>query len=238
MKQRIALFLLCLTLLIIPVQGEAPIPTLTQWVTDLTGTLSPQEIQNITSKVKPFEDSTSNQIAVLVIPTLDGAAIEEYALAVAEKNKIGTKQLNNGILLLVVKNDRKARIEVGTGLEGTLPDATASYIIRNEMIPLFKQNDYNGGILAGIESITKATAGEYKMKAVKTRSGKGFSGLNIIIFIIIFILSILPRRRRGIFYGGGFGGGGFGGGSSGGGGFGGFSGGGGGFGGGGSSGSW
>jgi len=178
-----------------------------------------------------------------MIPTLDGMDITDYAYQIASQNQIGTKQLNNGILVLIVKNDKKARIEIGAGLEGALPDATASYIVRNEMIPFFKEGDYFGGISAGVSAITKATAGEYKIKPEKKSKGKKFNAFSLLIIVIFIVFSVLPRRRRGIFFGGfgggGFGGGGFGGfGSGGGGGFGGFSGGGGGFGGGGAGGSW
>lgn len=225
--------------------AQPAVPQLTQWVTDQTGTLSPEQINQLSRVLSVFQDSTSNQVVVLMIPTLDGYPIEDYAFSVAEKNKIGSKEHSNGILVLIAKNDRKARIEVGYGLEGPLPDATANYIIRKEMGPFFKDNDYYQGIAAGITAIIKATAGEYKMVKKREKKQKGI-GIGAIIFALLFIFIIPRLSRRGIFYGGGiggfggggFGGGGFGGGSSGGGGFGGFSGGGGGFGGGGSSGSW
>ena len=232
--------LLSLALLAIPLFGEASVPKLTQWTTDLTGTLSENQIETITRRLKQFEDTTSNQIAVLIVPSLDGMDMADYAYQVASQNQIGTKQLNNGILVLIAKNDKKARIEIGAGLEGALPDATASYIVRNEMIPFFKEGDYFGGISAGVDAITKTTAGEYKIKPEKKDQGKKFNGFSLIIIILFIVFSVLPRRRRGIFFGGfgGFGPGGGGFGSGGGGGFGGFSGGGGGFGGGGAGGSW
>jgi len=229
------------------VKAQVELPTLKYLATDLTNTLSPDDITNLNRELSYFQDSTSNQLVFLMIPTLNGDAIEEYANQVALKNKIGTKKNDNGILFLVVKNDRKIRIEVGYGLEGALPDAITSSIIRNEILPLFKENNYSAGVLAGVTSIIKATSGEYKGDTPKRRGKSG--KLNLIIpFLIIIIFSFFfrGRRSRGIFlggggFGGGFGGssgfGGFGGGSSGGG-FGGFSGGGGSFGGGGASGSW
>ena len=159
---------------------------------------------------------------------------------VVEKNKIGTKKFNNGILFFVSKNDRKMRIEVGYGLEGALPDALASSIIRNIIAPYFRSGNYFTGIYKGITAIMSAVKGEYQALPQKTRKKKKVSGIiTTILFLIIFISSFFRRRGRGrgrgvIFLGGGFGGGG----SFGGGGFGGFSGGGGSFGGGGASGSW
>jgi uncharacterized protein len=234
--------LLSLLLFAAPIIAQTSVPKLTQWATDLTGTFSQSQIDDLTRHLKQFEDSTSNQIVVLMIPTLDGMDIADYAYQVASQNQVGTKQLNNGILVLIVKNDKKARIEIGAGLEGALPDATASYIVRNEMIPFFKEGDYFGGVSAGVSAIAKATAGEYKIKPEKKSKDKKFNGFSLIIIILFIVFSILPRRRRGIFFGGfggfGPGGGGFGGSGGGGGGFGGFSGGGGGFGGGGAGGSW
>ena len=176
-----------------------------------------------------------------MIPSLQGYPLENYTYEVAAKNKIGTKQHDNGILFFVAKNDRKMRIEVGYGLEGVLPDALASSILRNEVRPYFKRSNYYTGIKNGIISIVKATKGEYK--------GSGNSGTGnkknkfpfvIIFWLIIFIISMFNRKKHGGRGGGIFflGGGGSFGGSSGGGGFGGFSGGGGSFGGGGASGGW
>ncbi len=224
--------------------SQKPAPVLNGWITDQAGILSPQEKNSLAGKLQRYNDTTSNQIAVLIIPSLENSPIEDFALAVARGTKIGTKNLNNGVLFLIVTNDRKMRIEVGSGLEGPLPDALAGQIIRNEVSPYFKVQKYYGGIASGIDGIIKATAGEYKVKAVKSQRGsKGSSGFGTIIFIIVILIAIFSRRRFGFlpFLGlmSGFGGGGFGGrggGGSDGGGFGGF--GGGGFSGGGASGDW
>ncbi len=215
-------------------------PVLNGWITDQTGILSPQEKNSLSQKLQRYNDTTSNQVAVLIIPSLDNTPIEDFALATARGTKIGTKNLNNGVLFLIVINDKKIRVEVGSGLEGALPDALAGQIIRNEVSPYFKSQKYYEGIASGIDGIIKATAGEYKVKAVKTERGKGGSGFGAIVFIIIILLLIFSRRGFGflpfigLFGGGGFGG--RGGGSDDGGGFGGF--GGGGFSGGGASGDW
>ena len=224
--------------------AQPKLPLLKNYTNDFTGTLNQQELGTLDNELKTFDDTTSNQLVVLMIPTLDGYPLEEFTNETAAQNKIGTKKNDNGILLTIVKNDRKVRIEVGYGLEGALPDALASSIVRNVIIPHFKQDDYFGGINAGIEAIILATKGEYKADKNKASDQRDGSGLMTILMIIFFIITFFIRggRRRGpggfIFLGGGLGGGGFSGGNLGGGGFGGFSGGGGSFGGGGASGSW
>ncbi len=224
--------------------AQPKLPLLKNYANDFTGTLNQQELGTLDNELKTFDDTTSNQLVVLMIPTLDGYPLEEFTNETAAQNKIGTKKNDNGILLTIVKNDRKVRIEVGYGLEGALPDALTSSIVRNVIIPHFKQDDYFGGINAGIEAIILATKGEYKADKNKASDQRDGSGLMTILMIIFFIITFFIRggRRRGpggfIFLGGGLGGGGFSGGNLGGGGFGGFSGGGGSFGGGGASGSW
>jgi uncharacterized protein len=207
--------------------------------------LSQDYINRLEQYLKTAEDSTSNQIAVLVIQTLDGYPIEDYTLKVSEKWKLGQKGKDNGILLFIAVDDRKVRIEVGYGLEGILPDALCNQIIRNEMAPHFRQNDYEGGITAAVNAIHQAIKGEYQAE-VQTTGKRGKGGSMIPFLVILGIIILISRLRGGGrnrgggwssgagWYGGGFGGG-FGGGGGGGGGF---SGGGGGFGGGGSSGSW
>ncbi len=219
-------------------------PVLKNYANDFTGTLTQEQLSDLDYQLKTFNDSTSNQLVLLMISTLNDYPLDEYSIGTAMQNKIGTKKNDNGVLLLVVKNDKKARIEVGYGLEGVLTDALSSSIIRNVMIPYFKQGDYYDGVSSGISAIILATRGEYK--AVKhARSRDSHSGIFTLLFVLFFIISFFirgGRRGGGFFYYGGFGGGGFGsgGGFSSGGGFGGggFSGGGGSFGGGGASGGW
>lgn len=238
-------YLFFLVILCSALFAKVEIPTIRNWANDFTNTLSSEELQSLNTRLKTYEDTTSNQLVSLMIATLDGYPLEDYSFEVAEKNKIGSKEHSNGVLFLVVKDDRKMRIEVGYGLEGALPDALASSILRNEVAPHFRRNEYYAGINSGISAIIAAIGGEYKADS-KEKNPEEFG---FIIFITIFIAVILISsflRGRGGFSGytysggrwgtGGFGGG-FGGGSSSGS-FGGFSGGGGSFGGGGSSGSW
>ncbi len=258
-KFLVPLLILCLLLISACRKAEdLNIPVLHSRVTDLTGTLSSSEQQSLEQILAANEDSTTTQIAVLLIPSLNGEDLFEYTQAVAEKNKIGTKEHNNGVLLLVAMSEHKVRIHVGYGLEGALPDATTKSIIENEILPRFKDGKYYSGILSGTRAIEEAVKGEYKAgehKAVdkpQRRSIRNY-GWPIIVGIII-LFSIISRMARatgamvhgrgyrryssgfGGFWWGGFGGGGFGGGGFGGGG--GWSGGGGSFGGGGASGSW
>jgi uncharacterized protein len=124
--------------------------------------LAQQTVDELELMLQRHQDSTSNQIAVLIIPSLDGDNLEEYSLRVAEEWKLGTATNDNGVLLLVVVNDRKVRIEVGSGLEGVLPDAITSRIIRNEIAPSFREHQYDRGIRAGLNAIIRAAANEYE----------------------------------------------------------------------------
>ncbi len=223
---------------------DLAVPEIHQRVTDLSGTLSAGDQQELDDVLAQFENATSNQIAVLIVPSLEGESLEDYSLRVSEKNKFGKKGRDNGILLFIAKEDRKLRIEVGYGLEGALPDITCDQIIRHEIVPHFRSGDYAGGIRAGVAAILEATKGEYKADNGNKRVDGIRAPFGVFVFIAFLLLRILFARRRGFigrrgymsgpwFWGGGggFGGGGFGGG-------GGFSGGGGSFGGGGASGSW
>lgn len=211
-------------------------------VHDDAGILSPEAIGFLEQSLRAFEDSTSNQIAILTVPNLEGEAIEQFGIRIAEAWKLGAKDRDNGVILLIAIEERRMRIEVGQGLEGALPDAVCNRIIRNEMAPAFRRQDFDGGVVSTIDAIQKTIKGEYKGTGPKRGRRQGLP-IGFIILIIIFIFIMRNRGTgggngwssgRGWYYGGagrGWGGGG-------GGGFGGFSGGGGSFGGGGSSGSW
>ncbi|MEZ7821054.1 MAG: TPM domain-containing protein [Patescibacteria group bacterium] len=231
---------------------------LDHYVTDYTNSLTNTQISELDEELKSFDNQTTNQIVVLIVKTLnDEYSLEDYSIKIAEKNKIGTEKDDNGVLLLVVKDDRKLRIEVGYGLEGFLTDAKSSYIIRNFITPEFKNNNYYSGIKNGLTEIKKTVSDagylNDKVQSNKNTSKNQESIIeNIFVFIVFIFFVILfiknPKlflymllssgfnsRNNNKFKGGGFGGGssGFGGGFGGG-----FSGGGGSFGGGGSSGSW
>jgi uncharacterized protein len=232
--------------LLLPAAVQAmDVPVLRAYVTDLAGVMAQQDRERLDSWLREYDSQTGNQFVVLVIPSLAGSSVEEYALAVAEANRIGRQKEDNGLLLLVAVNDRKMRFEVGYGLEAYLTDALTSIIISDLVAPQFRKGDYAGGIYAGIDAAVKAVSGELTLTQTTRRERPEKEGGNLfglIIFLVILFFILKSNRRRGgggIWFigpfGGGFGGGG---GGFGGGGFGGFSGGGGSFGGGGSSGSW
>lgn len=173
-------------------------------VTDVAGVLSAEQKQALENKLVAIDDSSSNQIAVVIIPSLDGYPKEEYATKLFREWGIGNKKTNNGILLLISIQDRQIRIEVGYGLEGVIPDITALNIIDNDIKPAFKAGNYYEGIDQATDNIAKAAVGEYKVKKAKKSKGKGSGGLFIIILVIIFI--VLRGGRGG---GSNIGGGGF-----------------------------
>lgn len=141
-------------------QADVAIPPLKSHVTDLTATLSTHEVTLLEQKLAAFEKTKGSQIAVLIVPTTQPEAIEQYAIRVVEAWKIGRKKIDDGALLLIAKNDRALRIEVGYGLEGVLPDAMAKRIIEEIIVPQFKAGSFAGGITAGIDAMLSLIAGE------------------------------------------------------------------------------
>ena len=228
-------------------------------VNDFAGILDPQAERMIEAKLVDFERESSSQVVVATIPSLDGDAIEDLSVRIFEKWGLGQKDRNNGVLLLIALGDRRARIEVGYGLEDRLTDALSRRILEDRLFPAFREKDYAGGVLATCDGIIEATRGAYVAAPRKRRRVPPLAVLVPLAILIVFVLlglqggSGLTRRGRRRYYrsgpiwwggAGGLGGGGWGGswggggGGGGGGGFGGFSGGGGLSGGGGASGSW
>lgn len=229
---------------------------------DYAGLVPPGDAQRLDAKLRDFEKQTSNQVLVAVFPELPSPSLEDFTNRTAESWRAGRKDVDNGVVFFVFVRDRKMRIETGYGLEGALPDALASRILSDEVVPRFQKGDWAGGLEAGVDAILRATKGEYQPVAARP-AGRSVSLVGLVI-VLLFVLLFLwlanhgagtgggrtydhRGYRRGGWgggWGGGFGGGGFGGGGGswgGGGSFGGgggFSGGGGSFGGGGASGSW
>jgi uncharacterized protein len=225
-------------------------------VSDFTNTLTADQQAALEEKLYKFDDSTSSHVAVVIINSTEGADVADVATEIGRSWGVGSKKNNNGVVLLIAKQDRKMNISVGYGLEKALPDLVTQQIIQNDIRPYFKGNDYYGGINRGTNAIIAAIRGEYKApEGYNNRRQEGIP-LSTIIFIIVVVIVLLSMFRGGgggrggtfmsrrgygpIFFPtggfGGGGGGGWGGGGSSGGGFGGF--GGGSFGGGGSSGDW
>ncbi|MFC0515417.1 TPM domain-containing protein [Mucilaginibacter angelicae] len=167
-------------------------------VTDYTNTLSPADKQQLERKLVTFNDSTSTQIAVVILKSVGNYDINDYGAQLLRKWGIGQKDKNNGVLVLVAIGDRKMSIQTGYGAEGPLPDIVTQDIIQNDLKPHFKQGDYYGGLDAGTNSIIKAMKGEYKAakKANKHNSGAGSAGL-IVLMIIVVILILIFRNRGG-----------------------------------------
>src|SRR5277367_3342472 len=140
--------------------ADVAVPTLSGRVVDQTGTLSSGDIASLTQTLKDFEARKGSQIAVLIVPTTAPETIEQYSIRVAEAWKVGRKKVDDGAILLVAKNDRKLRIEVGYGLEGALNDVTSKRIIDEIITPKFRNGDFAGGISAGVERIIGVVDGE------------------------------------------------------------------------------
>ena len=181
---------LVIFLSVVSLRAQKPLPEL--WglhVHDEAHILSQTFIDQLENQLKEYEDSTSNEIAVLLISSLDGESLEDYSMRVAEKWKLGKEEKDNGALLLIVVDEHKMRIETGYGLEGVLTDAVCSRIIRNELAPNFRQDNYEAGVNAGINAIVRAIGGEYT--ADEGDSMKPELGWKERILIGLFIFGIL-----------------------------------------------
>lgn len=132
------------------------------YVNDYISLLSRPAKTRLEEKLASFEKETSNQIVIATFKSLEGGSLEDFSIKLAEKWMIGSKKNDNGVILLIFKDDRKVRIEVGYGLEGALPDATARMIIESEIVPQFRSGNYDAGIENAVEAISQATRGEYK----------------------------------------------------------------------------
>jgi len=230
-------------LLLSGVAGALEVPPLAGRVNDRARVLSPQMQSQLESQLEAYERATGHQLAVLVVPSLEGDPVEDYTLRVVEAWKLGKQGKDDGVLLFVAVQDRKIRIEVGYGLEGDLPDALVSRIIRDVMVPAFRQGELAFGITRAVSAIAAATGGQGEVlpppRRTRGHDGGGFSPYILLVVVALLFLGggrggggfLLGAVLGGMGRGGGFGGGGSR--QSGG-----FRGGGGGFGGGGASGGW
>lgn len=166
------------------------VPKLQSYVNDYAGMISPSVRSKMEGELRAFEQSDSTQIVILTVPSLEGENIEEFSIKVAEAWKIGQQQKDNGILLIVSKQERKIRIEVGRGLEGKLTDLMAGRIIDQVIKPRFKQGDFDGGFITGTSALVDATRGEFKAEQGPVqRRQKGFPPfLTFLLFFGIFVL--------------------------------------------------
>jgi uncharacterized protein len=196
-KKLTILFTLLLTGFIAFSQQLPPKPN--ALVTDFTNTVSPADIQLLENKLVAFDDSTSTQIAVVIIKSVGEYDINEYGLKLGRAWGIGQKGKNNGIVVLVALNDHKVTIQTGYGSEGGVPDVITQEIIQNDIVPHFKQNDYYGGLNAATDDLMKYMKGEYKgtKKVRQARDNNGGGSYGILFFIVFIIIIIIFRSRGG-----------------------------------------
>jgi uncharacterized protein len=176
-------------------RAQQPIPPLTERVTDLTGTLAAPEREALERKLAEFEARKGSQIAVLMVPTTAPEAIEAYALRVAEAWQIGRGEIDDGIVLLIAKDDRKLRIEVGYGLEGAVPDALAKRIISERIVPRFYEGDFAGGVTDGVDALIALVDGEPLPAPAQSRDIER-EGWGAVPFVLLFAAFVAPLFRR------------------------------------------
>lgn len=175
-------------------RADVPVPPLTARITDETGTLTGEQKATLEQKLKEFETQKGAQISVLIVPTTRPETIEQYSIRVVEQWKLGRKNVDDGVLLMVAKNDRTLRIEVGYGLEGALTDATSNRIISEVIVPRFKQGDFHGGISAGIDSIMRVVSGEpLPAPRERPRSSNGVGQLLPVLFVMTVVAGGVMR---------------------------------------------
>ena len=202
---RLAGLLVLLLAVLTPAWGQdfVPVPALKARVTDLTHTLTPDQGAQLEQKLAAFEARKGSQIAVLIVPTTRPEEIEQYSIRVAEQWKVGRKGVDDGAILLVAKDDRALRIEVGYGLEGALPDVTAKRIVSDIVVPHFKSGDFYGGIDAGVDAMIKVVDGEQlpsppaAQRPFDNIDGGKLHSLFIIGFILVFVVGEILRSALG-----------------------------------------
>ncbi len=196
MKQFLIILFGCILFSFVQAQDLLPKPSPARLVTDMANVLSSEQKEILERKLVALDDSSSNQIAVVLLKTLDGYPIEEYANKLFRAWGIGNKATNNGILILVSVDEHKIRIEIGYGLEGAIPDIVTASIIRNDIVPNFKTGEYYRGIDLATNSLAKAAVGEYKVKRdKKPMVGSKGGGKQIITFLIILVVVIIMISR-------------------------------------------
>jgi uncharacterized protein len=183
-------------------QQEAAIPPLSARVTDLTGTLTAPEQAALTTRLAELDKRKGSQIAVLIVSTVRPEAIEQFAMRVAEHWKLGRKGVDDGVLLLVAKDDREVRIEVGYGLEGVIPDATANRVIDSFILPRFREGDFAGGINAGVDRLIGLVDGEpLPAPQVAPANHADIANVLPLVFILSLVGGGILRRMLGQFPG-------------------------------------
>jgi uncharacterized protein len=176
-------------------QAEVALPPLTHRVTDLTATLDTQQTQTLESRLAEFEANKGAQLAVLIVPTTQPESIEQFGIRVVEAWKLGRKGVDDGALLLVAKDDRALRIEVGYGLEGVLNDATANRIIDEVIVPRFKRADFYSGIESGLAAMMQVVSGE-ALPPPKRAAASGKFDIESMLFVAFGLVVVVGGMLR------------------------------------------
>jgi len=206
MKAARASFLALMLCMAFAALADVAVPPLTGRVVDQTGTLSVGDIASLDRTLRDFEAKKGSQIAVLIVPTTQPETIEQYSIRVAEAWKIGRKKIDDGAILVVAKNDRKLRIEVGYGLEGALTDVTTRHIIDEVITPKFRSGDFAGGISDGADRILRVVDGEPLPAPAKQQQDSGdllghIDPFNPFLLFGVFIAGGILRALLGRFFG-------------------------------------
>jgi uncharacterized protein len=187
-----------------PALAQVEVPALRAPVADLTGTLTQEQIATLDQRLRAFEKEKGSQIAVLFVPTTQPETIEQYSIRVAEAWKLGREGVDDGVLLLVAKNDRAVRVEVGYGLEGALPDVLANRIADQVIVPRFREGDFYGGVAAALDRIIDIVSGEplpEELQRSQERSPEGLGSALPVFLMLVLVVSGLLRRMFGSFGG-------------------------------------
>ncbi len=207
-RERVGGGSLCIALLLLffaaaAAFAQVPIPELRSPVTDLTGTLTQQQTQALDQKLRAFEQRKGSQIAVLIVPTTEPETIEQYSMRVVEAWRLGRRGVDDGVLLLVAKDDRAVRIEVAYGLEGALPDVIANRIVQQVVVPRFREGQFYGGIDAAIDRIIAVLDGEPLPEPTRRapNAGEGIGNVLPLFLMVLFVGSGILRRMLGGFGG-------------------------------------
>lgn len=180
---------------------EVAVPPLAARVTDLTATLAADQIRTLDGQLRDFERRKGSQVAVLMLPTTAPETIEQYSIRVADAWKVGRAKVDDGVILVVAKNDRKLRIEVGYGLEGAIPDAMAKRVVSDVIAPHFRAGDFYGGIAAGTDALMKLAEGESlpapKWEAEGSAQGPDYGSLLVLLFILATVGGAILSRLLG-----------------------------------------
>jgi uncharacterized protein len=187
--------LLCLAVLLPRVAAALEVPTLKGRVNDYGGLLPSEAKSRIETLLKDLEEKDSTQVVVLTVPSLAGDSLEDFSMRVAERWKIGRKGLDNGAILVIARDDRKVRIEVGYGLEGRLTDITAGRIIRDRIVPEFRAGRFDQGVLNGVVALTEVVRGEFQASG-QPPAASGAKDLMPFLLIFVFMVFTMGRTSR------------------------------------------